>query len=225
MHCTFEYGSFSGKFFRLILFRECHIDLFFFVNVCSDQLIFKSRNKRSGSDRQRIIGSFSAFKSNSVDKTFKVKRDLIFILNRSVSYIDRSCIAFTLFVDLLIYFFLCNSCRNFINFQTFIFTEFYFRFYSHLCRKDKFFTFLKLCDLDLRLWHKLKLTLVICFRIRFWDHAVCRLIIEHFRSVHLFDHLTRNSSFTESRKTDLAALFQISCLKRFFHFLCRYFDR
>ena len=93
------------------------------------------------------------------------KRNLIFILNSSVCHFDRSCIALALFLDLLVDFFLCHSCRNLIHFQAFIFTKCNFRFHCNFSCKNKRFSFLKLCDLDFRLRYDLKLALVKSFSI------------------------------------------------------------
>ena len=165
MDCTFKYSIFSGKLFCLIVFRECHFNIHFFTDLGADELLLKSRNERTGSDRQRIFLAFSAFKSFSVNKAFKIKCYLVFILNSPVCHVDRSRIALALFVDFLVNLFLCDSCRNFIHFQSFIFTECHLWFHRNLCCKDKRFSFLKLCDLDFWLGCDFKLTLVISFAI------------------------------------------------------------
>src|SRR5699024_6928939 len=102
---------------------------------------------------------------DTVYEAFKVKDDLILVLYRAVCDLDCSCIALTLSVDLLVNFLLCDSCRNFIHFQPFVFTERNFRLHCNLCCKDKRLALLKLSDLDLRLGNNVKFTLLVSFSI------------------------------------------------------------
>ena len=225
MNCAFKYSSFSCKIFCLIILRECYVNFHFFTDLGSDKLILKSRNERTWSDRQRIFFAFSAFKSLAVNKALKIKDNLVFVLNGPVCHFYCSCTALQLFLDFLVNFFLCNSCRNFIHFQTFIFAKRYFRFHCNLCCEDERFAFLKLCDIHFWLGYDFKLAFIVSFSVCLWYHMICSLIIEHFRSVHLFDHLTRYFALTKSRKADLAAFFQVCCLKCFLHILRRHLDR
>ena len=206
MHCAFEHCLFTCKFFCLIFLWECHFYFCLFVDLSSDQLLFKSRDKCTGTDRQRVILTLSAFKRNSVYKSFKVKCNNILVLNSSVCNFYCSGITLTLFLDLFIYFFLHNSCRYLVYLKSLILAKLYFWLYSYFCCKDKVFSFFKLDNINCRLGSDLKFTLIICLSISFRNHVICCFIIEYFRSVHFFDHLTRNFSLTESRKADLATL-------------------
>src|SRR5699024_4274855 len=104
LHSTFEDSLFACKLFRLVFLRECHFHFSLFSDLGTDQLILKARDKRAGSDRQRIVLSLSAFKCSSIYKSLKIKGNLILVLNSPVCHIHCSCIALALFLDLCINF-------------------------------------------------------------------------------------------------------------------------
>ena len=191
----------------MIIFWECNLNFYFFVDLSSDQLLLESRNERTRSDCQWIVLTFSTFECNTVNESFEIKCNIIFICYSSVCNLNDSCMLLTNLLDLLVNFLLCYSCRVFVNFKSFVLSKFNFRFNCNFCCEDEWFSLLKLNDINCRLGSNLKFTLIICFCICLRNHAVCCLIIKYFRSVHLLDHLTRNFSFTESWEADFAALF------------------
>src|SRR5699024_6729393 len=138
-----------------------HLDFHLFSDLCADQLVLKSRDERAGSDRQRIVFSLSALESLAVYESFKVQSHLVLILDSSVCNLDCSCVALALFLDLCINLFICRLYRDFIHFQSFIFTECDFRLHCNLSSKDERFALLKPCNINLRLGYDLKLTLII----------------------------------------------------------------
>ena len=197
----------------MVIFRECNLNFNFFFRFCTDQLFFKSWNERSWTDCQRIVFSFSTFKSFSVYKSFKIKDNFVFILYRTSFYCDCSCVLKLFFLKLSVDFFLCYAVRIFRNFDSFVFAKFYFRLCSYFSCEDERFSFFDLCYIDLRLRYDLKSAFIVCFWICFRNQSVCCIIIEDFRSVHLFDELARNFSFTESRNINSAFLFLVCFLK------------
>ena len=150
----------------MIIFRESHFHFNFFADLSADKLLLESRNKGAGADRQRIFLAFAAFKRFAVNESLEIKSNLIFILNSSVRNLNRTCIALTLFIDLLVYFLLCYSRGNLFHLQAFIFAQSHFRLHCNFCCEDERLALLQLDNLNLRLRYDLELTLIVCFSVR-----------------------------------------------------------
>ena len=63
----------------MIIFWECNLNFYFFVDLSSDQLLLESRNERTRSDCQWIVLTFSTFECNTVNESFEIKCNIIFI--------------------------------------------------------------------------------------------------------------------------------------------------
>ena len=161
MYCTFEYSIFSLKVLCVILLRECNFNFYFFLCLYSDKLILESWNKCSRTNCKRIVLSFSALKCFSINKSFKIKNNFISVFNRTSFYCNCSCVLSCLFLDLSINFFLCYACRYFIYLKSFVLSKSNFRSCSNKCCEDERFSFLDLCNIDLRLRYDLKITLIV----------------------------------------------------------------
>ena len=208
----------------MVFFRESNVYVFFFSDHCTYQLLFKSRNKGIGSDCQRIVGSFSAFKSSSINKTFEIKCDHITVFYCSVIYIQCSGVAFLFFLQFCCNFFFCYFCSGYFYFHTFVFAQSYFRFYSYFSCEDKRFSFFNLYNIDFRLRNDFQTAFFCCLRIFCLDQCICCIFEEDTCSIHFFNHNTRSFSFTESRYVNSVFVFVIRSVHCFFKIFCRSFD-
>ena len=107
----------------MILLREGNIYFYFFTDLCTDQLIFKARDKAAGADRQGIILSLSALERSTVNKALEVELDHVALLHCSVIYIDRSGVILALLIDFLIHFLLGNLNRSLFYFYALVITK------------------------------------------------------------------------------------------------------
>ena len=61
----------------MIIFREFDFDINLFSGFFADQLVFKTGDKGTGTEFQRIVIAFAALKFNSVNRTGKVNNNSV----------------------------------------------------------------------------------------------------------------------------------------------------
>ena len=103
-----------------------------------------------GTDYQRMVLAFSAFKCHAVNKSFKINDCRIAILYGTVFHGNGSRIALSLPVNLCLQLFFRHIRVNLRNLDTLIFSERNLRSYGNLCSKDKRFPFFNLCNVNFR---------------------------------------------------------------------------
>ena len=209
----------------MIIFRELHVHFHILVDLSADKLLLKSRDKRAGTDGQRIIRALATLKCFSVYKSFKIQCDHIILCHAPVCHFHRSSVALTLPLDLCVYIFRGHFHRDLIYLEALVFSQLHFRLHRHFRCKDKGLALLHLYHVYFRLGHNIQLTLVISLAVSGGDHTVDSVLVKDLRSVHLFQHLARYLSLTEARERDLPALLQICRLDRLLHFLSGNLDR
>ena len=56
----------------MVIFRESNLNIYLFTNLDTYQLIFKSRDKASGTNSQVLVFCFAAVERNAVNRTVKI---------------------------------------------------------------------------------------------------------------------------------------------------------
>ena len=181
----------------------------------SNQLIFESWNERSGAKCQRVVCSFSAFKSFTINKSFEIDCCDITVFCSTVFYCNCSGVFLLFFLQFSFNVFVCYFCFRLRNFYTFVLTKSNFRFNSNFCCEDECFSRLSLCYIDFRLGNDFKITFFQCFAVVLWNQSVCSVFKEDSFSVHLLDHFSRCFTFTEARKSDSSFCFLVCSLHSF----------
>ena len=200
----------------MVIFREGNIHFHFLFFILANKLLFKTWNKRTRTDCQRIVFPFPAFKRFSVHKAFKINGCYISVFDGSAFYFHGSGIAFSFFLDFFLNFLICHCNGLLFHLYSLILAQSYFRLQSHLCRKDKRLSGLHLCDRNFRRGNNAFLTLFQSFLIGARNQLICSVFIKHFPAVHPFNHLTGNLALSEAGNTDFIFCFLIHFLNRFF---------
>ena len=64
----------------------------FYEDAINELLLFKTRDKRTGTDGKRIIFPFASFKRNAIHEPFKIEHRHIAVFYRTVFHCDIPCI-------------------------------------------------------------------------------------------------------------------------------------
>ena len=85
-----------------------------------------------GTERQVVIFTLTAFKSDAVHKAFKINHSQIAILRGTILHADVTRIALAHLLDFLIDFFIFHLNGRFLRLQAFIFAQLHFRLHGNL---------------------------------------------------------------------------------------------
>ena len=185
------------------------------TSVCSNKLILESRDKCTGTKCKCVVSSFTAVKCNTINKSFEIDCCDIAVCSCTILNCNCSCILILLFLNLSVNFLVCYSNLRLRNLYTLVISKSNLWFHSYISCEDKSFTWLHLCNIDLRLGNDLKIALAKSFCILLWYKRINSVFHEYTLAIHALDHLSRSFSFTESWKADSAFLFLVSFLHCF----------
>ena len=171
MNGEFCFFTFQGIY--EVVFRECDFHNHIIAGFMSFQLFFEARDKALGTDFQRISLSFAAFKGFAVNGSFKVDDSKVaFLQFCTIFCFFQSCILFSCCFE-LVQNLVIGDFRVFsLGFQTFIFTQFYFRTFYKGSSEISAIGFGELTFLHIRCGYRNQLLLGKSLLQGFIDHNV-----------------------------------------------------
>ena len=127
-----KYSLFACKILCLIFLGEGYVNVKFFVDFVSDDLIFKAGDKCARAEGQFVVFALSAFKGLAVCKTFKVNNGNVSVLGLSVGDGDYTGVFLFKSVDLAGNLILGNRYDGALDLKALIFSEFDLRLGGNL---------------------------------------------------------------------------------------------
>ena len=106
----------------MVLRREGNVNVYFFTDVLTDQLLLKGINEGMGTDDKLVVLALAACKRYTVYKAFEINHGLITVSNRSVLYGKNSCILLSYAVKLSNHLFIGYGNIGLLNLNVLILT-------------------------------------------------------------------------------------------------------
>ena len=211
----------------MVLFGEGHIDVEFVADVLSCDLVFKSINEGMGTELQLVVLALSAVKCNAVAEAFVVNHRDIADFRRAVLHRNGTGILLAGLLEFLLDFLVAYFGSLFLNAEIHIFAERYLGADRNDCGENEGLALLDLFHVNFRLGNHIQCLAFFALKrilIRVRDHAVCRIVVKHFRTVHPLNDASRHFAFSEALDLNFVPVLQVSLLHRVFKVFGTDFD-
>ncbi|MOA26142.1 hypothetical protein D3C78_1469140 [compost metagenome] len=162
MNFHFENCFFTRQVFSMISFRESYSYVFEITSCQTNNLLFKSRDKRAAAKFQGVTFCFAAFKRNTINGTVEINHYSVTIL--SCFIVDYNEFSMTLLqtLKLLVQFFFANFNVYSWNFNSFVVAKLNFWLNSNFSFEFESLSFFELLYVNFRTVHREDLSLINC---------------------------------------------------------------
>eukprot|EP01122_Echinamoeba_exundans_P003082 TRINITY_DN1322_c0_g2_i1.p1 TRINITY_DN1322_c0_g2~~TRINITY_DN1322_c0_g2_i1.p1 ORF type:complete len:189 (-),score=12.87 TRINITY_DN1322_c0_g2_i1:145-711(-) len=183
----------------MVVLWERNFHVFEISSSHTNDLIFKAWTDGVASEFKGITLSLSTFKRHTVNGTVEI--DHYDITGYRRAFIDYSKLSMTLLqtLELFVQFLFRNFSGYSSYFNTFVITQFNFRFHRYSSFELESFTFSELLDVHFRTIYRENIRLIYSFAVCFWKQDVDCILVQALYAITSFKNRARHFTFTESR--------------------------
>ena len=113
-----EYGCLARKVFSMVFCGESNVYVKLFINGVANDLLFKAGNELAGAKLKSIVFTLATFKSNTVNKAFKINYCCVVKLSGTIVSVDFTAVSFSYELKLVVDFIISNGSNLFVYFDT-----------------------------------------------------------------------------------------------------------